>query len=256
MKLTKLNQKRRKFLKYAALTPLGLFGVTHALKAEVIPNNSNVIPKGTTILFQGDSITDAGRDRSGYYANNMRGMGTSYVYQIVAEILAHHPVDQIKCYNRGISGNKVHQLAARWEEDCLQIQPQVLSILIGVNDFWHTLNSGYKGTPEIFNNDLRALLKRTKNQIPDIKILLGEPFAVTGGSAITSEWKDNFPPYQRAVKEVATDFNASFIPYQQMFDEALKQAPASHWCPDGVHPSIAGAFLMKDAWLEAFHKLM
>ncbi len=74
MKLTKLNQKRRKFLKYAALTPLGLFGVTHALKAEVIPDNSNVIPKGTTILFQGDSITDAGRDRSRYYANNMSGM--------------------------------------------------------------------------------------------------------------------------------------------------------------------------------------
>ena len=255
MKVTKLNQRRRQFLKYTALTPLGLFGINHELQADTILNNSNVIPKGTTILFQGDSITDAKRDRAGYYANDMRGMGTSYVYQIVAEIQAHHPADQIKCYNRGISGNKVYQLAARWEEDCIQIQPQVLSILIGVNDFWHTLNSGYTGTPEIFNNDLRALLKRTQDQIPDIKILLGEPFAVTGGSAITSEWKD-FPPYQRIIKEIATDFNASFVPYQRVFDEALEKAPASHWCPDGVHPSIAGAFLMKEAWLEAFHKLL
>jgi len=256
MKVTKLNQKRRQFLKYTALTPLGLFGINHTLLASTNLEDPNVIPKGTTVLFQGDSITDAGRDRARYYANNMRGMGNGYVYQIVAEIQAHHPADQIKCYNRGVSGNEVHHLAARWKEDCLQIQPQVLSILIGVNDFWHTLNSGYKGTPEIFNNDLRALLKRTQDQIPDIKILLGEPFAVTGGSAITSVWKDNFPPYQRIVKEVAADFKALFIPYQQVFNESLEQAPVSHWCPDGVHPSIAGAFLMKEAWLEAFKKLI
>lgn len=256
MKLIKPNQKRRHFLKYTALTPLGILGAPLALKAKSNPARIKAIPNGTTILFQGNSITDAGRDRSRYYANNMSGMGNGYVYQIVAQIQAHHPGDHIKCYNRGISGNKVYQLAARWEEDCLQIQPQVLSILIGVNDFWHTLRSDYEGTPETFNNDLRALLKRTQETIPGIKIILGEPFAVTGGSAITSEWQDNFPPYQRIVKEVASEFNASFIPYQQVFDQALEQAPASHWCPDGVHPSIAGAFLMKEAWLEAFHKVM
>ena len=108
----------------------------------------------TTILFQGDSITDAGRDRSRYYANDARGMGGGYVRLIATQLLAQHPADEIRCYNRGISGNKVHQLAARWQDDCLQLRPQVLSILIGVNDFWHTLSSGYTGTPEIFDRTL------------------------------------------------------------------------------------------------------
>ena len=183
-------------------------------------------------------------------------MGNGYVYQIVAEMLANYPADEIKCYNRGISGNKVYQLANRWQEDCIQLQPQVLSILIGVNDFWHTLTSGYKGTAETFNTDLRALLTRTQTAIPGVKILLGEPFAVTGGRAITTEWQDGFTVYQQIVKEIASDFKATFIPYQKVFDEALELAPVGHWCPDGVHPSLAGAALMKDAWLEAFQKLM
>ncbi|GJM28356.1 MAG: lipase [Cyclobacteriaceae bacterium] len=214
------------------------------------------VPSGTTILFQGDSITDAGRDRARYYPNDTRGLGVGYVYQIVADIMAHHPGDQLRCYNRGISGNKVYQLAERWDDDCLQLQPQVLSILIGVNDFWHTLRSDYEGTPEVFNHDLRALLIQTKEQLPDIKIILGEPFAVKGGSAITAEWSQGFRPYQNVVKEISDDLGTAFVPYQQVFDEALEKAPADHWCPDGVHPSIAGAFLMKDAWLQAFHKLI
>ena len=243
-------------MKYAALSPLGILGAGPTIKASNIQDYSLPIPKGTTILFQGDSITDAGRNRSQYYANNTSGMGNGYVYQIVAEMLAHHPADEIKCYNRGISGNKVYQLANRWQEDCIQLKPQVLSLLIGVNDFWHTLTSGYKGTAETFNTDLRALLTRTQTAVPGVKILLGEPFAVTGGRAITAEWQDGFTVYQQMVKEIASDFKATFIPYQKVFDEALELAPVAHWCPDGVHPSIAGASLMKDAWLEAFQKLM
>ena len=252
--ITKPDGQRRQLLKYAVLSPLGIFGAAHA-KASV-SDSPKLVPKGTTILFQGDSITDAGRNRSSYYANNTSGMGNGYVYQIVAELLAHHPDDQLKCYNRGISGNKVYQLAGRWREDCLQLKPQVLSLLIGVNDFWHTVSSGYKGTPNSFNTDLRALLERTQKEVPGVKIILGEPFAVSGGRAITPDWKDAFPPYQQMVKEIASDFNAAFIPYQKVFDEAIGKAPVSHWCPDGVHPSIAGAFLMKDAWLKAFNELM
>ena len=239
-------------MKLAAVTPFASLVLPQISSAE--PKRREY-PDGTTILFQGDSITDAGRDRSLYYPNNMRGMGGGYVYQIVASLLAQHPGDAIRCYNRGISGNKVYQLANRWNDDCLHLNPQILSILIGVNDFWHTLSSNYQGTPEIFERDLRALLTRTKESLPNIKLILGEPFAVKGGTAITEEWTNGFPPYQQAVKEIAADFNASFIPYQKVFDEALEKAPVTHWCPDGVHPSIAGAYLMKEAWLEAFTKL-
>ena len=244
---------RRRMLKYSALAPLA--ALFNPLTADA-RDRSQLVPKGITILFQGDSITDAGRDRAQYYSNNRAGMGGGYVYQIVADLLAHHPQDDINCYNRGISGNKVYQLAERWKDDCLNLNPQILSILIGVNDFWHTLSSNYEGTPQVFDRDLRALLKSTREALPAVKIILGEPFAVKGGSAITEEWTEGFPPYQQIVRQIATDLNTSFIPYQKVFDEALEKAPAEHWCPDGVHPSMAGAFLMKEAWLLEFNKLV
>ena len=104
------------------------------------------MPKGLTILFQGDSITDGGRDRGQYYANNARGMGQGYVRHITTELLGNHPGSELRIYNRGISGHKVFQLRDRWVDDCLILKPDVLSILIGVNDFWHTLDWGYQGT--------------------------------------------------------------------------------------------------------------
>ena len=106
---------------------------------------NNNAPNKLTILFQGDSITDAGRDKASYYANDAAGMGQGYVFQIVSHLLGANPGKDWKYYNRGISGHKVFQLADRWDDDCLQLKPDVLSILIGVNDFWHTLNN-YKVT--------------------------------------------------------------------------------------------------------------
>lgn len=246
------GRQRRRFLKLASILPVGLAMQHKSLARSERPMEA---PDGRIILFQGDSITDAGRDRSRYYPNQTPGLGRGYVYQIVADLMAHSPRKNLKCYNRGISGNKVYQLAARWNDDCINLKPDVLSILIGVNDFWHTLGSDYDGTPEVFKKDLRALLQRTKEHLPEVKIILGEPFAVTGGTAITKEWQYGFPPYQIAVKELADEFNTAFIPYQKVFDDALDKGPVEHWCPDGVHPSISGSFLMKDAWLQAYNQL-
>ena len=244
---------RRDFIK------LGSFGAVAGLTSIPILSEAkspiNEIPKGLRVLFQGDSITDAGRNRGAYYANNGAGMGSGYVYQIVSQLLAKHPDKDLKFYNRGISGNKVFQLANRWEDDCMQLQPDVLSILIGVNDYWHTLSHHYQGTPEIFEQDLRQLLKDTTERFPNMKLILGEPFAVKGGSAIGAEWAKNFPAYQQVIRNLATEMNTGFIPFQQVFDEALELAPVQYWCPDGVHPSIAGAALMKTAWLVAFNQL-
>jgi len=245
---------RRDFFKKASLTTASLAGLPILARA----SNSlkiNEFPKEQIIVFQGDSITDAGRNRSRYYANDAGGLGYGYVFQIVAELLGSNPSKDLKCYNRGISGNKVYQLADRWEDDCLNLKPDVLSILIGVNDFWHKLNGNYDGTPDIYNTDLRKLLDRTKKEYPSIKLILGEPFAVKGGSAITQKWESEFYAYQDQAKKIAEDYNAVFIPLQKIFDDALKIAPVSYWCPDGVHPSIAGAYLMKNGWLEAFSQL-
>lgn len=249
------SYRRREFIRKSAVLGAGLSGLPVAVKAN-IPNISEMhLPEGTTILFQGDSITDAGRNRGHYYANDAGGLGHGYVFQIIADLLGANPGRDIKCYNRGISGNKVYQLADRWEDDCLMLKPDILSILIGVNDFWHTLNSRYSGTPTTYDHDFRALLKRTRERLPNVQLIIGEPFAVKGGTAINEQWDKDFPAYQKSARQVAEDFGAVFISYQEVFDDALKAAPADYWCPDGVHPSIAGAYLMKNAWLSGLQKL-
>jgi len=250
---------RRNFLKTSSLTGLGLMGFSTATNATDFVNNeySQSLPKDLTVLFQGDSITDAGRNRSDYYANGHSGMGNGYVYQIVAQLLGSHPKDGFSFYNRGVSGHKVFQLANRWKEDCLQIRPDVLSLLIGVNDFWHTMTHGYEGTSKIFETDLRKLLDRTKKELPNVKLIIGEPFVVANGSAVSDKrWTTEFTEYQAASKTIAKEYQAGFVPYQQIFEDALKVAPVDYWCPDGVHPSIAGCNLMAKGWLKAFESIM
>lgn len=211
------------------------------------------LPKELTVLFQGDSITDAGRDKAKYYFNNPAGMGNGYVRQLATELLGTNPGTALKIYNRGISGHKVFQLRDRWEDDCMVLQPDVLSVMIGVNDFWHTLDWDYKGTVEVYESDFMKLMERTKKELPDVKLIVGEPFVLHEGTAIkTDKWKGVFEGYQAAAKRVSDQFGGTFVPYQQVFDEALKTAPTSYWCPDGVHPSMAGNYLMAQAWLKAF----
>lgn len=244
------ESNRRSFLRTASLGALSVAGLPGMMKAA---NRHRIdrarLATGAKVLFQGDSITDAGRAKDQYYPNQAGGMGLGYVHHIVTELLGQHPRLDLKCYNRGISGHKVFQLADRWDDDCLNLKPDLLSILIGVNDFWHKLNGAYDGTAEIYDRDLRALLERTKKALPDVGLVLCEPFAVEGGRAINEKWAD-FTAYREANKQIARDFDAAWIPFQQVFDEALKVAPASYWCPDGVHPSLAGAQLMSRAWME------
>ncbi|MBI1226946.1 MAG: lysophospholipase [Bacteroidetes bacterium] len=244
---------RRDFLRNTSLAAVAATGIPAIVEAADQPSfSSENGPVGSlTILFQGDSITDAGRDRGNYYANNADGMGKGYVHHIVTNLLGTSPQQNLRCYNRGISGHKVFQLADRWEDDCIQLRPDVLSILIGVNDYWHTLSSGYTGTVQTYETDYRKLMERTKKELPATRLIICEPFAVAGGTAINEKWED-FKGYRAVAKAVANDFGAAFVPFQSVFDEALKLAPASYWCPDGVHPSLAGAYLMKEAWLKVF----
>ncbi len=140
--------------------------------------------------------------------------------------------------------------------DCIKLKPDVVSLLMGVNDFGHTLNHEYTGTLEIFNNDLRKLLKDTTTLLPNTQLLLGEPFVVKGETRINGDWFPDLLDYQKVVRDIASELNVPFITYQNIFDQALGKAPASHWCPDGIHPSLAGSFLMKKVWLTAFKSII
>ena len=248
-----MDNSRRKFLGTTLAGAALAISLPEIVKAAA--TTTSLAPKiriaeNDVILFQGDSITDAGRDKESTAANNSRALGSGYALLAGANLLHQHASKQLTVYNKGISGNKVHQLDARWEEDCIAIKPNILSILIGVNDYWHTLSGNYDGTIEVYRNDYRKLLDRTLKALPGVKLIIGEPFAVNNVKAVTDDWFPAFDEYRAAAKEIADEYGAAFIPYQKVFDEASKKAPASYWTSDGVHTTLAGAQLMAEAWLQ------
>ncbi|HZH71970.1 MAG TPA: GDSL-type esterase/lipase family protein, partial [Mariniphaga sp.] len=104
---------------------------------------------------------------------------------------------------------------------------------------------------EVYENDYRALLQDTKKQLPEVKLVICEPFSVPGTSAVDESWAEPMGQYRAAAKKMSEEFDAIWIPFQSVFDEAVKYAPATYWTGDGVHPSMAGAQLMAEAWLKA-----
>lgn len=252
-----MNFNRRNFLRNAALGTAALTAIPDILTAAMpAPPKKKKglaagLKKGDVVLFQGDSITDAGREREKQQANSPASFGSGYAFLAASALLNECADKELTIYNRGISGNKVYQLAERWQKDCTALKPAVLSILIGVNDFWHKLNGQYNGTVEIYENDFRKLLQETKKALPEVKLVIGEPFAIMDGTAVDEKWYPEFDAYRASAKKIAQEFNAIFIPYQTIFDEAQKHAKGQYWSWDGVHPSMAGAALMAEAWLKA-----
>ena len=249
---------RRNFLKRTAAASASALILPEIVKA-AMPEAASTnavkqykLSKGDILLFQGDSITDAGRKREDEAApNSPSAFGVGYALFTAASILANNPDAALNMYNRGISGNKVYQLAERWEKDCLALQPNLISILIGVNDYWHTKTGGYTGTVETYSTDYQKLISQTQKALPNIKIVIMEPFIIQGGTALDNTWESGFAPYRNAAKKIASDNGLIFVPLQSVFNEALKHAPAVYWGNDGVHPSMAGAQLMAQAWLKA-----
>ncbi|MDR8391541.1 SGNH/GDSL hydrolase family protein [Aliifodinibius sp. S!AR15-10] len=249
---------RRSFLENITTATLGAMGAGSLLFSSHSSSEpdtlGNELPEGATILFQGDSITDAGRDKDNANPNDPWALGQGYAFLAAAALRHSMAAKNLQCYNKGISGNKVFQLSDRWQQDCLALEPDVLSILIGVNDFWHALND-YDGTVEVYEKDFRALLKRTKEQLPDVQLIIGEPFVVEEGTAVDDRWFPEFPLYQKVARQIAEGFDTAFIPYQQVFDSASEEMEPTYWTADGVHPTMAGAELMAQAWLETFRRL-
>lgn len=248
---------RRNFFGKAAVGTFGLAAIPAILSATVGSTEKKQkgilfsMKTGEVILFQGDSITDAGRDKVNQQANSSGSFGSGYAFLAAANLLNTMASVQPVIYNRGISGNKVFQLADRWQKDCFELKPRIISILVGVNDFWHTLDGKYDGTVEKYENDYRQLLTLTKKILPDVKLVICEPFAVLGCSAVNEKWYPAFDAYRLSAKRLALESEAIFIPFQAIFDEAQKYAPGKYWTGDGVHPSMAGASLMAEAWLNA-----
>lgn len=248
-------QSRRKFFRQAGLGTAAVAGAPllsgAALTDERFQQIGQFFSDGDVILFQGDSITDAGRNKEHEMPNEAGSFGAGYALLTAAWLLEELARNKLTIYNRGISGNKVFQLAERWEQDCLALEPDVLSILIGVNDYWHMRNGRYDGTPEVYENDYRALLQRTRSSLPGIRIVICQPFILPGTRAVDESWLAPFSAYQKSAARLAEEFDAVWVPFQEAFTEATQCAPATYWTGDGVHPSMAGSQLMAETWLNA-----
>jgi lysophospholipase L1-like esterase len=204
----------------------------------------------SVLLFQGDSITDCGRDRTVAEPNRANALGTGYPLLIASRLLGERPEAGLRIYNRGISGNKVPDLDARWQADALDLKPDILSILVGVNDLWHKLNGHYAGTVEEYETGYGALLDRTKQALPGVRLVVLEPFVLRTG-AVTDAWFPEFDQRRAVAARVAERAGATFVALHGLFERLSRQAPPAYWAADGVHPTVAGHGVIARAWLEA-----
>jgi len=223
-------------------TPSGVAGYRYRLPK---------IPKGATLLFQGDSITDMlwGRNQ----ADRNHYLGHSYVYLIASRLHTDMPEAQLNFLNRGVSGNTVGDLRARWQKDALDLHPDVLSILVGINDVGRAVRANREVDVAAFAADYRSLLVQSRKANPQLKIVLLEPFIlpVTRVKDAWDAWSGRVDLLRPVVAELARDFDAVLIETQAIFNAAAERAAPEHWIWDGVHPLPQGHELIARHWIEA-----
>ncbi len=210
--------------------------------------------KTTKILFQGDSITDAGRSRDAACPANA-GLGTGYPHLIAGKLLSLRPQRGYQFTNRGISGNRVVDLYARWKSDALNLAPDLISILIGVNDTWHEFGSSNGVEVDRYAVVYRMLLEWTRKALPKTKLVICEPFVLPIG-AVAQAWLPEMEARRAVCAQLAGDFDAPFVPFQAMFTDAVKEAPDAYWLGDGVHPTVAGHMRMADLWIKTTQAIL
>ena len=237
---------RREFLAAASLTAAGL-----ACSSSRGSQISNRIPvrSNTTILFQGDSITDSGRNRTIATANTASALGTGYPLLIASAVLEADAGRGLRFFNRGVGGDRVPDLQARWQTDTIALAPDVLSILVGVNDYWHKRTRGYTGTVADYENGYVALLEQTRRALPNVRFIVMEPFVLRVG-AVDASWFPEFDERRAAAERVASRTGATFVRLQSHFNDLAATAPPEYWAADGVHPTPAGHAVIAERWRE------
>ena len=200
------------------------------------------------ILFQGDSITDAGRSRE-----NPTILGSGYAYYAAEMIKEEYPEIEFEFINLGISGNKAEDLLARWEADATEIQPDVISILIGINDTWHRAGNQDWMDNDYFEDCYRKILQMLKDKT-NAKIIILEQFLL---SVPDKEFfHADLDPKIQIVRKLAREFADLFIPLDGLFAAASVDEAPTYWAPDGVHPSKEGAQFIAAHYLDAISELI
>lgn len=190
------------------------------------------------ILFQGDSITDAGRKN-----NHNESLGDGYVMMTAAWLSALYPEHQLKFINRGVGGDGIRDLKNRWKKDCLDLKPNLVSILVGVNDVtWKDTST------ESFQADYANILEQTRKL--KCQIVLLEPFLVSSHGNFRDLTQDLNKKIE-VVRKLAQEFETTLIPLNDIFSKASLKRTASFWSFDGAHPTLAGHALISQSWIKS-----
>ena len=205
------------------------------------------------ILFFGDSITDMARSRD--TDGQAYGYGVGYVNSVGSTLKYENP-EKYEIVNRGIGGHRIVDLYARIKVDVWNHKPDVISVLIGINDVWHEIN--YQNGVEIdrFEKVYRMLIEDTKKALPNAKIIINEPFVLRGSA--TEEHFDEFLEvykYAEIAARLAKEYDLYFLPLQKAFDEAAEKYGAETFLRDGVHPTVQGSVLIASEWIKLFNKI-
>ncbi|MEJ6581084.1 MAG: SGNH/GDSL hydrolase family protein [Akkermansiaceae bacterium] len=205
--------------------------------------------KGSRLLFQGDSITDMKWGRN--QADRNHYLGHSYVYLIASRLGVDLPEAQLEVYNRGMSGHKVGDLRGRWQKDAIEMKPDLLSVLIGVNDVGRNIEGV---DVEVWEEDYRFILEASRKANPKLRLVLLDPFVLPSGrfedGDLYKKWRDQVERLISIVGSLVKDYDAVRVETQKIFDAAAKAVSPGHWLWDGVHPLPQGHELIARNWLQ------
>jgi acyl-CoA thioesterase I len=188
------------------------------------------------IVLIGDSVTDCDRLIYPPY-------GLGYVSKLAKLI-----DEDFKIINVGTSGDRLINLEQRWDKDVMENHPDILSIAIGINDTWRRYDSGQETSAEDFEKRYRALLSQTEEKLP-IKFVLCEPFLLHVESEMEN-WREDLNPKISIVHNLAKEFNAKLVSFDQMFNQAALTTPIETLAPDGIHPTELGHEMMANLWFK------
>jgi lysophospholipase L1-like esterase len=209
---------------------------------------------GKKVLFQGDSITDCGRDRGdaspqNASAQNASPLGNGYPGKIAALYGILFPGDGTVFVNRGISGNRTGDLLERYERDFRDQKPDLISILIGINDVWRRYDRDNPTSPELFEHRYRTLLEQLKGDLPDTRIIIIEPFLLHP-LPDRREWHEDLDPKIQITRKLAREFADYYLPMDGILARYVAEGiPEEHIAADGVHPTAAGHGILAYEWL-------
>jgi lysophospholipase L1-like esterase len=200
--------------------------------------------QGQKIVFIGDSITDAGR------RTDPLGNGTGYFNLVRSLVLGRYPELGLTIVNRGIGGDTVRHLKARWQEDVIAEQPDWLSVKIGINDVWRSFGGNADEAVPI--DEYEATYRELLQQAVDTtgaKLIIAEPYIIE--SSLNDPFRAKMDQYGKAARKIAADFGAVNIRTQEAFDLALQHTKPDDWAADRVHPNTPGHAIIAMAYLRA-----